>query len=105
MKKRLTKVELEEELQSLKNGDQIEREEFKDICGSERVHPSPCCAPEYCALAPFHEISIARKALQIMKRYKGVPTIREAMRRAEKSVLAKRGKTRKNILDGPRGKR
>ena len=104
MKKKMTKAQLEEELESRKNGDQTEQDEFEDICAQERVHPSPCCAPKYCALAPFHEISILRKSLQIMQRHKGALRISEAMKRAEKSVLAKRGKTQTRILDMPRAK-
>jgi len=90
MKKRLTREQLEEALEDRKNGDLTEQSEFEDICGSERVHPSPCCAPKYCALAPFHEIEILRVALRIMKRYKGVPRTSDVMKRAEKSVLAER---------------
>ena len=99
MKKKMTKAQLEEELESRKNGDQTEQDEFEDICAQERVHPSPCCAPKYCALAPFHEISILRKAISIMKRHKGALMISEAMKRAEKSVLAKRGKRQKSISE------
>jgi hypothetical protein len=99
MKKKMTKAQLEEELESRKNGDQTEQDEFEDICAQERVHPSPCCAPKYCALAPFHEISILRKAISIMKRHKGALRISEAMKRAEKSVLAKRGKRQKSISE------
>ena len=99
MKKKMTKAQLEEELESRKNGDQTEQDEFEDICAQERVHPSPCCAPKYCALAPYHEISILRKAISIMKRHKGALRISEAMKRAEKSVLAKRGKRQKSISE------
>jgi hypothetical protein len=86
MTKRLTRAQLEEELEDRKNGDQTEQDEFEDICAEERVHPSPCCAPKYCTLAPFHEISILRKAMGIMKRSKGALTISDVMKQAEKSL-------------------
>lgn len=37
--------------------------EFDDLCASERIEPSPCCAPKYCALAPFHQVRLLRAEL------------------------------------------
>lgn len=37
--------------------------EFDDLCASERIEPSPCCAPKYCALAPFHQVELLRAQL------------------------------------------
>ena len=32
--------------------------EFENLCAEQNVRPSDCCAPKYCALAPFHEIEL-----------------------------------------------
>jgi len=92
MAKRMTRSELEEELESRKSGDRMEHEEFDDICSQERVHPSPCCDPKYCALAPFHEIDILREAIRVMKTQGGNIRVVEAIKYAEKRVLKRRAK-------------
>lgn len=58
---------LREELQDWKNGASIDEEEFQDICGSEAIRPSTCCAPKYCRLAPFHEIKLLREENAALK--------------------------------------
>jgi hypothetical protein len=98
MSEKVTRTNLETELgamnncsgpQPLSNGDRIEQEEFEEICVESRVHPSPCCAPKYCGLAPFHEIDILREAMRINR---GALSISSAIKQAEMNVLAKRRK-------------
>ena len=63
----LTRIaELQSQLDALTekmNYHEVNQLELDDLCASERIEPSPCCAPKYCALAPFHQVELLRAQL------------------------------------------
>lgn len=66
--------DLIEEVETQQWANRINHEEFLDICEQEGVRPSTCCAPNYCSLAPFHEIKLLREEITKLKsEFLGVP--------------------------------